>query len=89
MADQGREARHPFLAEAVVALLLDTPLPLIADLRLPPGEDDSLRSLTKPAIVPKRCCTHSTGPSPLLCGATNKPLDIPLIRRDGRQDHTA
>lgn len=37
VADTGREARHPFLAEDVVATLLETPLQLVADLRLPPG----------------------------------------------------
>lgn len=37
VADQGREARHPFLAEAVMQTLLALPLPLVADLRLPPG----------------------------------------------------
>jgi hypothetical protein len=37
VADTGREARHPFLAEDVVDALLATPLHLVADLRLPPG----------------------------------------------------
>lgn len=45
VADTGREARHPFLAEDVVETLLATPLPLVADLRLPPGaEPDGLLS---------------------------------------------
>lgn len=37
VADWGREARHPFLDEAFMATLLDTPLSYIADLTLPPG----------------------------------------------------
>lgn len=35
-----REARHPFLAEEVVAAVLALPLPLVADLRAPPGVGD-------------------------------------------------
>lgn len=41
VADTGREARHPFLAEEVVETILGTPLPLVADLRLPPGASRS------------------------------------------------
>lgn len=37
VADRGREARHPFLDEALIDLLQGTPLPLIADFHLPPG----------------------------------------------------
>ena len=37
VADRGREARHPFLDEALIDLLQGTPLPLIADFSLPPG----------------------------------------------------
>lgn len=35
-----REARHPFLAEEVVAAVLALPLPLVADLRQAPGVGD-------------------------------------------------
>lgn len=38
IADRSREARHPFLDETVVDLIQGTPLPLIADFDLPPGE---------------------------------------------------
>jgi asparagine synthetase B (glutamine-hydrolysing) len=39
VADRGREARHPFLDERLMAALLrDVPLARIADLSLPPGE---------------------------------------------------
>jgi len=37
-----REARHPFLDEGVVAAVLETPLELVADLRLPAGMGDKL-----------------------------------------------
>jgi hypothetical protein len=37
IADRSREARHPFLDEGVVVALLQVPLHLIADLRLPSG----------------------------------------------------
>lgn len=37
VADRAREARHPFLAEDVIREILDTPLHLVADLRLPAG----------------------------------------------------
>lgn len=37
-----REARHPFLDEAVLDAILSLPLPLIADLTLPPGSGDKL-----------------------------------------------
>ncbi|KAL4436929.1 hypothetical protein ABPG75_004068 [Micractinium tetrahymenae] len=40
VADHGREARHPFLDEGVVAAALAAPLHHLADLRLPPGEGD-------------------------------------------------
>ncbi len=41
VADWGREARHPFLDERFVALLLDeVPLHETADLHLPPGVGD-------------------------------------------------
>ncbi|GAB4823023.1 hypothetical protein N2152v2_010069 [Parachlorella kessleri] len=42
VADHGREARHPFLDEGVVAAVLGTPLELVADLRLPAGVGDKL-----------------------------------------------
>ena len=34
-ADHGREVRHPFLDEALLATILDLPLPLVADLNKP------------------------------------------------------
>lgn len=41
VADHGREARHPFLDEDLMRLLLEEfPLPLIADLRKPLGTGD-------------------------------------------------
>jgi len=40
VADHGREARHPFLDEGVMELLLRLPLHVIADLRQPPGQGD-------------------------------------------------
>ncbi|KAK9788308.1 hypothetical protein WJX73_010668 [Symbiochloris irregularis] len=42
VSDHGREARHPFLDEALLQLLLSLPLPLIADLTLAPGVGDKL-----------------------------------------------
>lgn len=42
IADVGREARHPFLDEALVAALLALPLPLVADLRAPHGVGDKM-----------------------------------------------
>jgi asparagine synthetase B (glutamine-hydrolysing) len=42
IADVGREARHPFLDEAFVGALLSLPLPLVADLALPPGTGDKM-----------------------------------------------
>jgi hypothetical protein len=38
VADHGREGRHPFLDEALMAALLRMPLQLLADLSKPPGE---------------------------------------------------
>lgn len=40
VADTGREARHPFLDEHLVACLIKTPLAAVTDLRLPPGTGD-------------------------------------------------
>ena len=40
IADTSREARHPFLDEDLIEALLSIPLPLIADLALPPGTGD-------------------------------------------------
>jgi asparagine synthetase B (glutamine-hydrolysing) len=40
VADTAREARHPFLDEDLVAWLAQTPLEVLADLQLPPGEGD-------------------------------------------------
>jgi hypothetical protein len=37
VADHGREGRHPFLDEALMAGLLRMPLQLLADLSKPPG----------------------------------------------------
>ena len=37
-----REARHPYLAEDVIATALSLPLHQVADLRLPPGQGDKL-----------------------------------------------
>ncbi len=37
VADHGREARHPFLDEGVLDVVLSLPLALVADLRDPPG----------------------------------------------------
>lgn len=37
-----REARHPFLDETVIDSVLQIPLPLVADLRLPPGIGDKI-----------------------------------------------
>ena len=51
IADTGREARHPFLDEQFIETLLGMPLPLIADLRLPPGTGD--KQLLRMALL--RC----------------------------------
>ena len=40
IASLGKEARHPFLDESVVALLRSLPLPLIVEPRLPHGVGD-------------------------------------------------
>jgi asparagine synthetase B (glutamine-hydrolysing) len=40
VADRGREARHPFLDEDLVAEALALPLPALADLALPAGTGD-------------------------------------------------
>ncbi|KAF8064596.1 Asnsd1 [Scenedesmus sp. PABB004] len=40
VSDHGREARHPFLDEALMDALLGAPLRALADLRLPPGVGD-------------------------------------------------
>ena len=56
------QARHPFLDEGLQLALLETPLPLLADLALPPGVGDKrllrlvLRALGLPraAARPKR-----------------------------------
>lgn len=37
VADHGREGRHPFLDEQLMAAMLDMPLPVIADLKKPTG----------------------------------------------------
>jgi len=42
IADNGREARHPFLDEEVVAAIGRVPLAALADLSRPPGEGDKL-----------------------------------------------
>ncbi|KAF6256775.1 hypothetical protein COO60DRAFT_79362, partial [Scenedesmus sp. NREL 46B-D3] len=42
VADHGREGRHPFLDEALMAALLDMPLQLLADLSKPPGTGDKV-----------------------------------------------
>ncbi len=41
IADVGREARHPFLDEDLIQLLLGLPLSMVADLRQPPGTGDN------------------------------------------------
>ena len=51
VADRGREARHPFLDEAVIDLLQATPLPLIADFGLAPGAPAAVAPLT-PGLPP-------------------------------------
>ena len=61
LADQGREARHPFLAEAVMQTLLALPLPLVADLRLPPGA--ALCSVTPQILVLRWLRQRSLGGS--------------------------
>lgn len=50
VADRGREARHPFLDEQLMALILDLPLYCVADLRLQPGDasQDGVHALTPP-----------------------------------------
>jgi len=49
------QARHPFLDEAVQAALLGTPLPLLADLALPPGAGDKrlLRAMLRALGLPR------------------------------------
>lgn len=49
------QARHPFLDEAVQAALLGTPLPLLADLALPPGAGDKrlLRAILRALGLPR------------------------------------
>lgn len=42
IADNGREARHPFLDEEVMAAIRCLPLAALADLTRPPGEGDKL-----------------------------------------------
>ncbi|KAJ9563857.1 hypothetical protein OSB04_009017 [Centaurea solstitialis] len=62
IADNGREARFPFLDEDVIRLLLDIPLWEIADLRQPSGVGDKkilrevarMLHLHEAAILPKR-----------------------------------
>jgi asparagine synthetase B (glutamine-hydrolysing) len=55
VADRGREARHPFLDEAVVAAALAAPLGELADLALPPGVGDkrALRAALAAAGLPR------------------------------------
>jgi asparagine synthetase B (glutamine-hydrolysing) len=55
VADCGREARHPFLDEAVVAAALAAPLADLADLALPPGVGDKrvLREALAAAGLPR------------------------------------
>lgn len=75
VADTGREARHPFLAEAVVDALLATPLHLVADLRLPPGAAGPLDRPHPPPTLFLMLCRrqHCRGwPSDdVLSGASN------------------
>eukprot|EP00899_Mesostigma_viride_P019034 jgi/Mesvir1/27131/Mv25132-RA.2 len=62
IADLGREARFPFLAEPVMSAFLDLPLWVIADPRLPPGHGEKriIRQIAKrlglsnAATLPKR-----------------------------------
>ncbi|XP_071735562.1 uncharacterized protein [Rutidosis leptorrhynchoides] len=62
IADNGREARFPFLDENVIKLLLDIPLWEIADLRQPSGVGDKkilrevarMLHLHEAAVLPKR-----------------------------------
>ena len=64
IADTGREARHPFLDEQFIETLLGLPLPLIADLRLPPGTGDkqllrmALLRYSIPTDHPHYCITR-------------------------------
>jgi asparagine synthetase B (glutamine-hydrolysing) len=60
VADHGREGRHPFLDEALMAALLGMPLQLLADLSKPPGEDE-LRKLknTSASSSPLKMSTSS------------------------------
>ncbi|KFM26828.1 Asparagine synthetase domain-containing protein 1 [Auxenochlorella protothecoides] len=68
VADHGREARHPFLDEGVVAAVLDSPLACVTDLRLPSGQGDKrvLRAalcalgLPRAAARPKRAIQFGT-----------------------------
>ncbi|XP_076947218.1 uncharacterized protein LOC143619084 [Bidens hawaiensis] len=62
IADNGKEARFPFLDEDVIKLLLDIPLWEIADLRQPSGVGDKkilrevarMLNLQEAAVLPKR-----------------------------------
>ncbi|MEW5303034.1 MAG: hypothetical protein WDW36_005766 [Sanguina aurantia] len=62
VADQSREARHPFLDEDVMSMLLSFPLGVVADLTLPAGTGDkqvlrhalTLLGLPEAAGRPKR-----------------------------------
>ncbi|PWA72801.1 asparagine synthase family protein [Artemisia annua] len=62
IADNGKEARFPFLDEDVIRLLLDIPLWEIADLRQPSGVGDKkilrevarMLNLPEAAVLPKR-----------------------------------
>ena len=64
IADTGREARHPFLDEQFIETLLGLPLPLVADLRLPPGTGDkqllrmALLRYSIPTDHPRYCITR-------------------------------
>ncbi|KAG2486956.1 hypothetical protein HYH03_014453 [Edaphochlamys debaryana] len=49
VADWGREARHPFLDEAVMGLVRGLPLECVADLTLPPGTGD--KALLRSALA--------------------------------------
>ncbi len=50
VADHGREARHPFLDERLMGLILSLPLGCIADLRQGPGKQTGVLSLIHCAI---------------------------------------
>ena len=58
VADRGREARHPFLDEGVMELLLGLPLHCIADLRQAPGLGDKrvLRQALVKLGLPEAAC---------------------------------